>query len=93
MIKYFKNGVLEVETLDLPQDCGEIKVSVILEEERNDANYYLEFACPRNVKYISQKLTRTADKEYEIILPRGISEYIGEVYVQMIIMSDRKSVV
>ena len=88
MIKYFKNGVLEVDTLDLPQDCGEIKVSVVLEEERNDANYYLEFACPRNVKYISQKLTRTADKEYEIILPRGISEYIGEVYVQMIIMSN-----
>ncbi len=88
MIKYFKNGVLEVETLDLPQDCGEIKVSIVLEEERNDANYYLEFACPRNVKYISQKLTRTADKEYEIILPRGISEYIGEVYVQMIIMSN-----
>ena len=54
MIKYFKNGVLEVDTLDLPQDCGEIKVSVVLEEERNDANYYLEFACPRNVKYISQ---------------------------------------
>ncbi len=26
MIKYFKNGVLEVDTLDLPQDCGEIKI-------------------------------------------------------------------
>ncbi len=92
MIKYFKNGVLEVDTLDLPQDCGEIKVSITLEEEREDANYYLEFACPRNVKYISQKLVRVADKEYELILPRGISEYIGEVYVQLLIMSVKDAV-
>lgn len=87
MVKFFKNGVLEVDTLDLPQDCGDIKVSVTLEEERDDANYYLEFSCPRNVKYISQKLVRTGDREYEINLPRGISDYIGEVYVQLVIMS------
>lgn len=91
MVKYFKNGVLQVETLDLPQDCGEIAVKVSLEEERTDANYYLEFSCPRNVKYISQKLRRIADKEYEIILPRGISEYIGEVYVQLVIMSEENN--
>ncbi len=91
MIKYFKNGVLEAETLDLPQDCGEIKVTISLEEEREDANYYLEFACPRNVKYISEQLVRIGEKEYEIILPRGISEYIGEVYVQLLIMSTKEA--
>lgn len=91
MVKYFKNGVLQVETLDLPQDCGEIIVKVSLEEERIDADYFLEFSCPRNVKYISQKLNRLAEKEYEIVLPRGISEYIGEVYVQLVIMSSESS--
>lgn len=87
MIKYFKNGVLQAETQDVPQDCGKIKVTVSLEEELEGVNYFLEFSCPRNVKYISQKLVRVADKEYEVILPRGITEYTGEVYVQLVIMS------
>lgn len=87
MIKYFKNGVLQAETQDVPQDCGKIRVTVSLEEEMDGVNYYLEFSCPRNVKYISQRLVRIADKEYEVILPRGITEYTGEVYVQMVIMS------
>lgn len=87
MIKYFKNGVLQVETLDLPQDSGEIKVVLNVEEDTEDANYYLEFACPKNVKYISQKLYRSDDGCYEVVLPRGISEYTGEVYVQLVIMS------
>lgn len=87
MIKYFKNGVLEAETVDLPQDCGDIKVSVTMEEELVDVCYYLEFSCPRNVKYISQRLQKVEDGKYELLLPRGISEYMGEVYVQLVIMS------
>lgn len=87
MIKYFKNGVLQAETLDLPQDCGDIKVTLSVEQELEEACYYLEFSCPRNVKYISQRLEKVADNEFELLLPRGISEYMGEVYVQLVIMS------
>ena len=92
MVKYYKNGVLETETLDLPQDCGSVKVVVNVEEEIENANYYLEFSCPRNVKYISEKLTRTGEGEYTITLPRGISEHIGEVYTQLVIMSSQEAI-
>lgn len=91
MIKYFKNGVLEVKTLDLPQDCGEINVTLSVEQEIEDACYYLEFSCPRNIKYISQRLEKMDNGDYTLLLPRGISEYMGEVYVQLVIMSSTQA--
>lgn len=91
MLKYFNDGTLQVETLDLPQECGEVKVSLEVEEEINNCNLYLEFQCPKNVKYISKKLAKIAPKSYEIILPNGISNHIGEVYVQLVIMLQDES--
>lgn len=86
MLKYFNDGTLQVDTLDLPQECGEVKVHLEIENEMDDCDLYLDFRCSKNVKFISQKLTKIGAKNYEVVLPSGISSYIGEVYVQLVIM-------
>lgn len=87
MLKYFENGELQAESIDLAQDCGEITVNLMVEKECDNCDLYLEFDCPKNTKFVSEKLSKIGTKEYQVLMPRTLSANVGEVYTQLVKVS------
>lgn len=84
MIKYIssKNELEFVEKV-VPQNSGDFVESVEIENYDNNNQYFLEFKCPNNRRFISQRL-KMQDNVGSVELPNKLVNAVGKVYVQLV---------
>lgn len=85
---YLSDGSLQVETRHLPQMIDEVIVEMQVGEDVDDVNmdFFLDFKCPKNVKFTSGKMDVSGFKRYKVVLGRQLTQNLGEVYVQLVIV-------
>lgn len=92
MIKYLSNqNEIEVVTSYKPQKSGKICLEVDIDNLKTEYQYFFEFSCPKNRKYISEKIDFSSGIGI-VELPWQVDMYIGEVFLQLIIYSGNEIV-
>lgn len=87
-----KDGNLIFETIAVPEKSGAVIISLKCEEVIENANYYIEFDCPKNLKYFSDKMVFSEDT-FNVQVSSLLFSYVGEIFAQVVIRNDEYEVV
>ena len=93
MIEYQNiTNELHLSTIEITQNCGSIKVQIKIDNYNSNCRYFLEFSCPKGRRFVSAELN-FVENVGEVLLPNIISEYLGRVFVQLVIRNNDGSIV